>query len=59
LAVADRIDGDPTRGVQCWLARLDEAGYRSKMPENWNGRDPLARYKAVGIDTLENKEAEH
>ena len=28
---------------------LNKAGYRSKMPKDWNGQDPLARYNAVGI----------
>lgn len=28
---------------------LNSAGLRSKMPEDWDGEDPWARYKAVGI----------
>ena len=27
--------------------RLVEAGLRFKMPEDWNGEDPWARYRAV------------
>lgn len=30
-------------------ARLNAAGLRSKMPENWDTKDPWARYNAVGI----------
>ncbi len=33
---------------------LNAAGYRSDMPKDWDGIDPLARYKAVGIEVLEN-----
>ncbi len=33
---------------------LNKAGYRNKMPSEWDGRDPLARYKAVGIELVEN-----
>lgn len=29
--------------------RLRESGLRFKMPDNWNGKDVFARYKAVGI----------
>ena len=29
--------------------RLVEAGLRFKMPEDWNGEDPWARYRAVEI----------
>lgn len=35
-------------------ARLAAAGYGCSMPENWDKRDSLARYKAVGIDIIEN-----
>lgn len=28
---------------------LNRLGLRSKMPTNWNGKDPWARYKAAGI----------
>jgi len=35
---------------------LNAAGYRSDMPKNWDGIDPLARYKAVGIVILENSD---
>ena len=31
-------------------AKLNSSGLRSKMPENWDGKDVLARYKAVGIN---------
>jgi hypothetical protein len=34
--------------------RLNKAGLRNKMPDGWNGLDPLARYKAVGIELVEN-----
>jgi len=30
-------------------AALNKAGLRSKMPKDWDGTDPDARYKAVGI----------
>jgi hypothetical protein len=33
---------------------LTEHGYRNTMPEDWDGIDPLARYKAVGIQLEEN-----
>ena len=29
--------------------RLNQAGYRSAMPADWDGRDPFARYTAVDI----------
>ena len=29
---------------------LSASGYRQRMPADWNGVDPLARYKAVGIE---------
>ena len=35
--------------------RLTAAGLQRKMPEDWNEVDPLARYKAVGIEIVENK----
>jgi len=35
---------------------LNAAGLSSKMPENWDGLDPLARYKAVGIDLVPGNE---
>jgi len=34
--------------------RLDRAGLRNRMPAGWDGADPLARYKAVGIELVEN-----
>lgn len=34
--------------------KLRAAGYNHKMPEDWDGIDPLARYKAVGIDIVKN-----
>ena len=30
--------------------RLSDEGLRSKMPEDWDGKDPFARYKVVGIE---------
>jgi hypothetical protein len=36
-------------------ARLSAAGLQSKMPGSWDGADSLARYKAVGIEILENR----
>lgn len=33
---------------------LRKAGYGSKMPSNWGRADPLARYKAVGIEVVQN-----
>lgn len=38
-------------------ALLTASGYRHKMPEGWNGADPLARYKAVGIELVTNGDA--
>ena len=35
-------------------ARLNAAGYAHKMPQNWNKSDPLARYKALDIELVEN-----
>lgn len=35
-------------------ARLNAAGLQSRMPDGWDEIDPLARYKAVGIELLEN-----
>ena len=34
--------------------RLSASGLQSKMPLNWDGADPLARYRAVGIELMEN-----
>ncbi len=34
--------------------RLSKAGLRSRMPEDWDGRDPLARYKAAGLELVPN-----
>ncbi len=33
--------------------RLRKAGYGHKMPEDWDGIDPLARYRAAGIELVE------
>jgi hypothetical protein len=33
---------------------LNDAGYQSKMPKDWDGNDHLARYNAVGIDIENN-----
>jgi hypothetical protein len=33
---------------------LSLKGYRDKMPDSWDGIDPLARYKAVGIELVLN-----
>lgn len=33
-------------------ARLNAAGYGRKMPEKWDGIDPLARYKIIGIEVI-------
>jgi hypothetical protein len=35
-------------------ARLTAAGLQRKMPDDWDRIDPLARYKAVGIEIVEN-----
>ena len=35
-------------------ARLKMLGLNSKMPETWDGEDPLARYKAAKIKIEEN-----
>jgi hypothetical protein len=34
---------------------LKKHGLESEMPTNWNTIDPLARYKAAGIEIIENK----
>lgn len=31
-------------------ARINRMGLRSKMPDGWDGIDPLARYRAAGLD---------
>jgi hypothetical protein len=36
---------------------LNRAGYGNGMPKNWDGVDPLARYKAVGIEIVDNTNA--
>lgn len=33
---------------------LSASGYGHRMPEHWDGTDPLARYKAVGIELVDN-----
>jgi hypothetical protein len=35
-------------------ARLTAAGLQREMPDDWDKIDPLARYKAVGIEIVEN-----
>src|SRR4029077_11678699 len=35
-------------------ARLTAAGLQRRMPVDWDEIDPLARYKAVGIEIVEN-----
>ena len=35
--------------------RLNKAGLRNTMPTGWDGIDPLARYKAVSIELVENE----
>lgn len=32
---------------------LSRLGYRSRMPDKWDGLDPLARYKAASIEIIE------
>ncbi|WP_346837814.1 hypothetical protein [Microbulbifer sp. SAOS-129_SWC] len=34
---------------------LQRGGLAYKMPEDWDGADPLARYKAVGIEVVDNE----
>ena len=36
-------------------ASLTAAGLRHKMPDRWDGMNPLARYQAVSINIVENK----
>jgi len=36
-------------------ARLNASGMQTKMPPTWDHTDPLARYKAVGIELVENR----
>jgi len=35
-------------------ARLSAAGLKHSMPPDWDKIDPLARYKAVGIEIIDN-----
>jgi hypothetical protein len=35
--------------------RLNASGLGKKMPAAWDGTDPLARYKSVGIELVENR----
>ena len=35
--------------------RLNASGLQSKMPPMWDRTDPLARYKAVGIELVQNE----
>jgi len=37
---------------------LNSAGLNRKMPDSWDGEDPLARYKAVGIPLWPNADYE-
>jgi hypothetical protein len=34
--------------------RINAKGLGHRMPDGWDGIDPLARYKAVGIELVEN-----
>jgi hypothetical protein len=36
-------------------ARLNASGLRQKMPVNWDGNNPLARYEAVHMELIPNK----
>jgi hypothetical protein len=38
--------------------QLNAGGLGAKMPPAWDGTDVLARYKAVGIELVENPEAQ-
>jgi hypothetical protein len=40
--------------TQAENALLNKHGYGSNMPPEWDGSDPLARYRAVGIELLPN-----
>jgi hypothetical protein len=54
------LDSFPSAGVLITKEenqRLNEAGLQSAMPPNWNGADPFARYKAVGIEIVQNLSA--
>ena len=33
---------------------LSAKALRSKMPDNWDQADPLARYRAAGIEVIDN-----
>lgn len=35
-------------------AQLTATGWKRKMPDDWDKIDHLARYKAVGIENVEN-----
>ena len=37
--------------------RMNASGLGSKMPDEWDQSDPLARYRAVGVELVENKDA--
>lgn len=39
--------------------RLAALGLAHRMPADWDGADPLARYKAAGIDLVPTTPAEH
>ena len=44
--------------ILAWIHQEDDmklrtGGYAKRMPEDWDGQDPLARYRAAGIEVLE------
>jgi hypothetical protein len=38
--------------------RLNASGLQAKMPDGWDHTDTLARYKAVGIELVDNRQAQ-
>ncbi|WP_336368141.1 hypothetical protein [Marinobacter sp. C2H3] len=36
---------------------LKSAGLNKSMPQDWDGKDPLARYREMGIELISNREA--
>jgi len=55
-AVAATLEKFATRAIitKAENALLNASGLSRKMPADWDELDPLARYKAVGIDLVEN-----
>jgi len=68
LLELDDVTPETVRGVlrkyevRVWITKAEDRllsakKLRSKMPDAWNRTDPLARYKAAGIQLIENHSA--